>query len=775
MAGYIPTQIQAGQTNGTIFRGENLWVRQGGRLENFQGILDLGENITLLPTSGTLTLVAGSRTVVGAGTKFTTEIVQGNRILVGGELFVVGFVLDDNTLLVTRAPSSSIIAPAFIPFMLVPVDTDRGAIVSGSAQFYRDGIILAVGQGPFHFNGQKLFDFDARLTVYGVAVGVGLFQAGLTTAPELVAGGGSITAVGGGTKGMLGATYSVRLARRRNQTKHVGNAGPFTPITITTGQRIQIVAPPVDTTQGQDSWVLYVTFQGATSDQANTYGRIGPWYAIDTINDTAPHIYEWADAELTATALAEYDADVPPHASFFAVISDTVVLESCHGNNAINPGPFIRAARTRNPEAFPPQALAEVTPPEPIIGVLEGVGRLYLMTENALHIATLTGQTDTPLTIRPFWKTGFSHQNSAAFVNGTIYGFSGGTPTRSRDDGGIGTEEHEFAARVRDIVAAWHPERVFVGHDPVSRAVVFIHANDEKRSGRWVSTALCYMLETDSWSTPMVLDDTQTDLVVTGLCTAGGKLYVEAFGLQKSALFTTGSIVSATNQLTVGNPGLFAVGDHIQVLGAGLGGKPLANTITGQPPMVTNIVANVLTLDTTASTSVTGTLVEHAAYGRTFQWDTNSGSRAVSGYCATPFMDAGAPGFFKTVRRVQVIARLQVGTMGLYRNNDYAGLTTSTSLAPTGARNLNLTSGIGDEIALENGSTILLESGLDTLATEQEILSTLDVAVYPWWKTNLRLAKTLAARIEWSWPGSGPLVSIDELSIHGEIEPNTYY
>jgi hypothetical protein len=705
VSGYIPTQIQAGQTNGTIFRGENLWVRQGGRLENFKGLLDLGEDIFDAGTSGTVKLTAGSRTVTGSilpdpPSDFVFDYVQGSRFLIDGQLFVVGAVLSPSTMIITNAPTESLTGAATLPFLLVPIDTDRGAIISGSAQFYRDGIILATGRGPFYYNGGPgplgLFNFNSQLHVHGVAVGAGDFQAGLSTAPELVAAGGSVTPTGGGTKNMIAGTYSLKLGRRRNQTKHVSNAGPVTYFTLTAGQRISVVYPPVDHTQGQDSWVLYVSKQGSTVDQTNVLGKNGPWFAIDIqpngLSPSAPFFYEWANAELEGAAIAEFDADVPPHASFFAVISDTVVLESCHGNNAANPGPFIRAARVRNPEAFPPQALSEVTPPEPIIGVLEGVGRLYLLTQNALHIATLTGIDDAPLTTRPYWKTGFAHQNSAAFINGTIYGFSGGTPTRSRDEGEPGTEEHEFAARVRDIVASWRPERVFVGHDPINRAVVFIHANDQRRNGHWVSVALCYMLETDTWSTPMILENAIADLTVTGLCTAGGKLYL-------------------------------------------------------------------------------------IASGKTYQWDTNDGSTTISGYLAPPFMDGGQPGFYKTITKVELIARLQTGSIGLFRNNDYEGLIGSTSLAPTGAHNISLFSGSPEDLLLESGGpsdTILLESSLDNIGSEGTGLSALDVNIYPWWKTNLRLAKTVSARIEWSWPGNGPLVSIDELTLHGEITPIAY-
>ncbi len=69
-----------------------------------------------------------------------------------------------------------------------------------------------------------------------------------------------------------------------------------------------------------------------------------------------------------------------------------------------------------------------------------------------------------------------------------------------------------------------------------------------------------------------------------------------------SSVTTTGSIASASTALTVVATGGFSVNDSVLVIGAGLDGSNLQATIT-------DITGNVITLNSTASTTVTGAVV----------------------------------------------------------------------------------------------------------------------------------------------------------------------
>ena len=70
-------------------------------------------------------------------------------------------------------------------------------------------------------------------------------------------------------------------------------------------------------------------------------------------------------------------------------------------------------------EGFLPRFAVAVDPPEDIIGFVLGGGRLFLMTENRLHVASLSGNPLTPVTIRPFWHAGF--RNPQAWCSSTAF------------------------------------------------------------------------------------------------------------------------------------------------------------------------------------------------------------------------------------------------------------------------------------------------------------------------------------------------------------------
>lgn len=193
------------------------------------------------------------------------------------------------------------------------------------------------------------------------------------------------------------------------------------------------------------------------------------------------------------------------------------------------PGPVVRPSKPNNPEAFPASYAVAVSPPENIIGYVEGGGRIFLMTENRLHMAVLSGVSVSPVTVRPFWRAGFRNSQALVFVNGYLYGYTQNGATRSIADGDEGAQEHEFAAPVAADMRSWLPERVRVGYDPVNEAVCYFHSNDNVNgSGYYQTKVLMFMLQTQRWSPPIVIESNSAHMTVTGVATVSGNLYFTA-------------------------------------------------------------------------------------------------------------------------------------------------------------------------------------------------------------------------------------------------------
>ncbi len=223
----------------------------------------------------------------------------------------------------------------------------------------------------------------------------------------------------------------------------------------------------------------------------------------------------------TVTAIASNTSITVSPAALGTASSLTIQLADT------SPGPVVRPSKPNNPEAFPADFKVAVNPPENIIGVVEGGGRLFLMTENRLHMATLSGNSTSPVTVRPFWRAGFKTGQSLIFVNGQLYGYTTNGPTRSIADGDEGIMEHDFASPVASIMANWIAERVKVGVDPKNEAVCFFHANDNtNNSGYYYSTCLMYMLRLGVWSPLIVIESTSANMTVSGVGTVSGKLYL---------------------------------------------------------------------------------------------------------------------------------------------------------------------------------------------------------------------------------------------------------
>lgn len=244
-------------------------------------------------------------------------------------------------------------------------------------------------------------------------------------------------------------------------------------------------------------------------------------------------VYEWLNAEIQRGTILEFNNDVPPRASFVGSLGGIPIAISCRGAAPIgqtgdwNPGPTIQPSKPNNIEAFAAEARTTVSPPETIIGWVDGVARIFLMTENRLHFASfVSNDAKNPIVTRPYWHAGFRSPYALTFVNGYLYGFTNRGPARSIAEGDEGSEEYSFADRVASVFVNWYPERVIVAYDVKNEAVCFFHNNDATSGGFQTVKCLMYMLRSGVWSPPIILQDATGDVMVAGAAAVSGQLYL---------------------------------------------------------------------------------------------------------------------------------------------------------------------------------------------------------------------------------------------------------
>lgn len=226
------------------------------------------------------------------------------------------------------------------------------------------------------------------------------------------------------------------------------------------------------------------------------------------------------------------------------------------------PGPVVRPAKPAingaNVEAFPASFKVAVDPPENIIGWVRGAqGRIFLMTENYLHLCSSTGNPDLPVTVRPFWRSGFRNPYSLVFVNDTLYGYTRNGPTRSVGDGDQTIEEHSFAAPVAPVFANWVADRVQVAYDPKNEAVCFFHATAGSGSNPRLTECLMYMLRLGVWSPTIIIEHGSQNRSLTGAATVAGQLVLTVSGVNYQWDTGTSAIsaYASTAFFDAGDPG----------------------------------------------------------------------------------------------------------------------------------------------------------------------------------------------------------------------------
>lgn len=199
------------------------------------------------------------------------------------------------------------------------------------------------------------------------------------------------------------------------------------------------------------------------------------------------------------------------------------------------PGPVVRPAKPAingaNVEAFPANYKVAVDPPEDIVAWCRGAeGRIFVGTENYIHLVSSTGSGDFPVTTRPFWRAGVRNTQALLFVNDTLYTYTVNGPTRSVGSGDESIEEHSFAAPVTQVFQSWTPERVRVGYDPQNEAVCFFHATAGSGGNFRGTECLMYMLRLGIWSPTIQIASASGDRIVTGVATVAGKMVLTISG-----------------------------------------------------------------------------------------------------------------------------------------------------------------------------------------------------------------------------------------------------
>lgn len=548
---FIPTQERSGTDGGDVVRAENILRRGRNRhryWECLRGPLDLNEDAPLVALTGTIAVTAGSPVITGTGTLFLTECHIGQRIIIidvdGAQtipIFVKQIISDTEYVAWRNSPATLSGETGWRMYRLFAMDQDRAMMLWGNAIRLDKGSILAVGDGELFVNGLPLSGEsltgtgEPQIALLDPAGTYDVFTLGMDTpaAPALAA-------VVGGTKGMQGGNYSIVIAPAHKQTGGYNNPSQRADVTIATNDLIRVTFPAMDTTNGQNAWLVWgTTFAESLGADLNYLN--GPWFFVVQLTDTdvspagGTFDLEWLDAEIETNEIVSFDNDPPPQAEFIELLNFTPTWISCRGPSFQrtgvdfpdpSPGPFIAPAKPTNTEAAPAGIQFSSSPPETIIGACSANGRIYLLTANTLQIAQSTPDEAVPILIRPFWKDGFANPEQVVFVNGNLYGYTVAGPSRSVGDGDEIEAEKEWAAYVSEFTDDWTAGHVLVCYFPGKDAVAFFHVCDSLNDfGFWTTFVLFYGLAQNEWIGAARLSQSDRDSIVCGVATVGERMH----------------------------------------------------------------------------------------------------------------------------------------------------------------------------------------------------------------------------------------------------------
>lgn len=558
---YWPSSPRSGNEGNRLFRIQNMIARGDSEpfAEVYGGSLDLNENIPTATLTGTASLVINSTSVVGVGTVFTTELHLGQFLLAYNGSpditvpLVVDEITDDTHFTVTRAPyaTTSNCTIDILP-VIFEVNKQRGTLIRGNAVQLDLGTILCVGDGVLLLNGAPLpgasltASRSPQIAIFDQTTGnYSVYTLGMSTPTTL-----SAVDQAGGTKNMQIGTYSIRAVPSRQATNGYNNPSPKAEVSLAVANHvIRGTFPAANTTNGQDMWTIFGTLftQGG--------GINGPWYLYKKVNVGAgvgeipaaggTYDSEWNDAEISGNDLLSFNNDQPPNAEFVGMVGGIPVWISCQGPGGMSPGPFVVPAKANNIEAAPLELAVSPSPPDTIIGAVTAQGRLYLMCTNTLQIGIATQATDPripPMTIRPFWRSGFKNPYQLLFVDGTLVGATNHGLARSIGEGDESATEFNFAVPVNEVVLKQNAGHQLLALDPKNNAACLLYSGDSTNdNGFWTTRVLMYGMREQQWIGDIRLSSDTGDMIVSGVATVNGQLEFLCGGRQ-----TGGAIVVRT-------------------------------------------------------------------------------------------------------------------------------------------------------------------------------------------------------------------------------------
>ena len=514
--GYKPSQSIGGPDAdpNTIYRGQNFWIRAGGRLKPIKGILQ--------------------RSTQNLGTRIY-PLDQYRGEIAGG-------------LVSSRLPKESLVRYQNSALFFVSENISQQVYIneSTSSPYTLTSVTTSSTAGKLRVALLSGMTYTAR-------------DVGLDAPPSI----GTVSTEVNGSKSMNGKV-SVRSAARRRATDSTGNPteASVQTLTATGSNRIRIVLPAMAT--GQDGWIF-----GGTEWNEGDYG---PWKVIReietsftvgatngsstvsgsnisrtlrpgdrlTLNGTQYYVgaaansptltqfticsdaagtvlvnfpgatnnytltinelvLDWRDGEL-GEPLA-FDNDPPP-------VMDGIML--------FNDVPFgwkdnvILPSKIGNPEAYPTKLQRSTQSGSNIIHALAGNGRIYLMTTNGLEIVTFTQLEEDPFLIRQIWAFGFQSPAHGIVVEGSFFGAigtsSGVKIVRTREDE---SPDLQFSADVEEDMLNWNIANVVLGFDPTNAAFLVFHNNGTD------TTVIPYMLQLGRWSVPHIYTAVQVKTAAT--------------------------------------------------------------------------------------------------------------------------------------------------------------------------------------------------------------------------------------------------------------------
>ena len=583
--GYRPVTTIAGPDArpDVLYRGQNLWIRPGGRIVPIKGVgtplnaltvtnatnaapivistsaahnLATGDQVAVSGVLGN-TAANGSWTItVLTSTTFSLTSTTGTGAYTSGGTVTVNlgariFALDQyrgemqGALINNRPPKASLVRYNQSALFFVSENINQQIYVNESitSPYVMTGVTTSATAGKLRVAVMS----GATFTVY---------DAGLS-APNVTAG--NTTAEAGGGKSMDGVVSIVQCARRITTDTTSNPSNPIVKTLAASGSnRIRVV---LDTAvSGQDGWL----FGGTTWGQGNA----GPWRVIREVRITPTGTFALSPGSpvvsgtdtrflrdlrpgdkvrlnstdyVIATVTGDVDATLTTNFSgamdgYIGTMKE-VALDWRNGelgeliafDNDIPPlldgillfnnVPFgwkdnvLYPSKIGNPESYPAALARGTQSGGNIVGALAGDARIYLLTTNGLEVVTFTQNPDEPFLIRQAWGFGFSAQNQAVVVDGTLYA-AVGTATgvkiiRTRVDD---SPDLEFSADVESDMKGWKAAQVHVTHDPANGAVLAMY---------WVmspfapqTTVLPFLLQQGIWSLPHLIEGQVVDATV---------------------------------------------------------------------------------------------------------------------------------------------------------------------------------------------------------------------------------------------------------------------